>query len=109
MQWLKDHNNMAANANKPMIMEELGVNRDNSDISMPDVLNSYQQYILSSSAFQGSMLWSGLNVDSDCPVAGDPYAICPADDCWNEIVADFTSQMNGKGGYSRIMRERKRG
>jgi len=75
MQWLKDHNAIGVTANKPIIMEELGVDRDSSAISMPSVMNSYQQYMLSSEAFQGSLDWSSLNVDSACPVAGDPYAI----------------------------------
>lgn len=52
LQWLKDHNDAAVKAGKPIIMEELGVNRTSPDIGVGDVLGEQQEYILESEAYQ---------------------------------------------------------
>ena len=80
-----------------MIVEEMGVNRTSPDLSMPDVLNQYQQYILSSEAIQGSMDWSSQIVSGACPGEGDIYAICQADSFYGKLVTEFVPQMAGKG------------
>ena len=62
LQWLKDHNAAAMKANKAIIVEELGVNRTAPEISVQQVLDMYQEYILGSEAIQGSLDWSSLYV-----------------------------------------------
>ena len=80
LQWLKDHNAASIAANKPMIVEEMGVNRTSPDLSVPDVLNEYQSYILSAPAIQGSLDWDSLNIDAaQCPLNNNPYALCTSD------------------------------
>lgn len=63
---------------------------------MPNAMDSYQQYILSASAIQGSMDWSSLNIDMGCPVGGDIYALCPSDSFWARLVTNFTPKMRAK-------------
>jgi len=104
-------------AKKPMIVEELGVNR-NVDMNMPDVLCEYQDYILAAPAIQGSMPWTNLNIDCACPNKGDPYAVCASDEAYLKMVTQFVPKMQVKAGgpsrsysfgsketsYSRIVR-----
>ena len=96
LQWLKDHNDACAAANKPCVLEELGVNRNNLDVET--VMTQYQTYILSSEAeaIQGSMDWSSFYVDAACPDPSDPYAICASDPFYAQVVTDFAPSMAAK-------------
>ncbi|KAF6235215.1 hypothetical protein HO173_006409 [Letharia columbiana] len=96
LQWLKDHNDACAAANKPCVLEELGVNRNNLDVQ--SVMTQYQTYILSSEAeaIQGSMDWSSFYVDAACPSPSDPYAICASDPFYGQVVTDFAPSMAAK-------------
>ncbi|CAD6572759.1 MAG: hypothetical protein ASARMPREDX12_005433 [Alectoria sarmentosa] len=96
LQWLKDHNDACAAANKPCVLEELGVDRNSLNVG--DVMSRYQNYILSSEAqaIQGSMDWSSFYVDAACPSPLDPYAICASDAFYRQVVTEFVPAMAGK-------------
>jgi len=100
LQWLKDHNAASVKANKPMVVEELGVNRTSPGMSMVDVLQSYETYIASAdaNAIQGVLLWSCDVVGGSCPFQGDPFAICQGDDFYTKLVTDFVKTMAKKSG-----------
>lgn len=95
LQWLEDHNDACAAANKPCVLEELGVNRN---LNVQDIMNQYQTYILSSGAqaIQGSMDWSSFYVDAACPNPLDLYAICASDPFYGQVVTEFVPAMAAK-------------
>ena len=101
VQWLKDHNAISVAANKPMVVEELGVNRQSSDISMTDMLSAFEKYMADAkeaNAIQGTLLWSCDVMGGSCPVNNDPYAICQGEDFYGTLVTDFTKKMAMKSG-----------
>lgn len=104
MQWMKDHNDAGVAAGKPVIMEELGVNRTAPDLSQSAVLKQYETYMSSAEAmaFQGGMLWScDINASlpqlQPCPSPSDPYAICKGTAEFSDLVSGFARAMSAKG------------
>ena len=95
LQWLEDHDNSSAKANKPVVQEEYGVARDDTTYKRQDVYDQWHSYILSSEAINGDMTWGSLIVDGDCP-GTDTYAICSTDADYGDIVTNWVTQMNGK-------------
>ncbi|KAG8527932.1 uncharacterized protein KY384_006848 [Bacidia gigantensis] len=101
MDWFKAHNQASVAANKPMIVEELGVNRGKLDISGDDIMRQYEEYLSDpgqAGAVQGVVLWSADVMGGECPMQGDPYAICTADGSYEGLVRDFGLKMAGKAG-----------
>ena len=101
MQWLTDHNNAAVSAGKPMIVEELGVNRTDPNMSQSAVTKQYEDYMSGgdAAAIQGALLWScdiAAGVQQ-CPDPNDPYAICAGSPEFAEVVTQFAAAMTGKG------------
>ena len=103
MQWLKDHNDAAVKAGKPVIVEELGVNRTDPDLSQSAALKQYEDYMSSgdAQAFQGGMLWScdisaGQPGQPACPNPYDPYALCTGTEDFADLVSDFAGRMSVK-------------
>lgn len=104
MQWLKDHNDAAVQAGKPLIVEELGVTRTDPNLSQAAVLRQYEDYMSSegATAIQGGMLWScdvaaGDADGQSCPVPGDPYAVCRGSSDFVQLVTRFAGAMGAKG------------
>ena len=74
------------------------MNRSDAKYKQQDVYDQWHTLILQSKAINGDMTWGSLIVDSPdgaCPGA-EPYAICPADPGYADLVTTWTAQMNGK-------------
>ena len=98
-QWLQDHNAVGVNVGKPVIQEEYGVTRTDTMYNTQQVYDAWHQTILGSQAINGDMTWGSLIVDEACP-GNEPYAICPADADYADLVTNWVASMNGKAGGS---------
>ena len=94
-QWLIDHDTAAVAAGKPVIQEEYGVPMNDPAYVQQSVYDQWHATILQSQAINGDMTWASLVVDGACP-GGNPYAICPGDSSYADLVTDWIAQINGK-------------
>ncbi|KAI9756779.1 MAG: accessory factor associated with RNA polymerase II [Chaenotheca gracillima] len=93
LQYLKDHDASGQAANKPVVLEEYGVDRDGS-LNRTEVYDAWRDYIYGSKAINGDMSWATIQLDN-CP-NGNEYAICSTDPDYDELVTDWVKKMNGK-------------
>lgn len=103
LQWFKDHNDASIAVNKPMIVEELGVGRQNAGLDQATILETYEDFLVRSgdaSAIGGVLLWSSDVVGGACPLDGDPFAICQHDPQFGDLVTRFMGSMTAKGAGS---------
>ena len=101
LQWFKDHNDASIAANKPMIVEELGVGRQNAGLDQAAIMETYEKFLVGSgaaSAIGGVLLWSSDVMGGACPLDGDPFAICHSDPQFGDVVTGLMGSMAAKGG-----------
>ena len=104
MEWLRRHNDAGVAAEKPVIAEEIGVNRTDPNLSQSTILGQYEEYVSSKAApaYQGFMHWScdisgpAPNVTA-CPAPTDPYAICRDTPDFTDLVKRLAGAMSAKG------------
>ena len=119
LEWLKQHDKVSLDLQKPLIVGELGVlsqpgleepNVARGDLEQAEVMSTLQKYLLDAkeaSSIQGVLVWTiDVTPELGCPQypfnpqtgSGGRYAICSRDKKkYKRLVLNFTQRMNAKG------------